>query len=264
VPAESLIAELPGDTTDPLYGKVRVVVMNNAPNSRHTAFSSLQRRCAQSPSGKPSASCHGRHFISDAAACLISSSAFHHDTLSPAAIDATSSRGMLQTTIVRTVLCIAGTAWSRKCAEYVSFVQNPGKERDPTPGAREPDDLNNPDDTPGREVRKQTLDLIQLLEHSRQLAQYYMFMEDDFRRASAFTAPSHARAIPLISLAPLPVIMQPLCVCSSQQLVIMQHAASMLASLCVQCLSLAAMLPCLCAALGACRVLTLRMVCPKV
>jgi len=85
---------------------------------------------------------------------------------------------------VRTALSLAGTAWARKCAEYISFVQNPGKEHDPIPGAREPDDLNNPEDTPGREVRKQTLDLIQLLEHSQHLAQYYMFMEDDFRRAS--------------------------------------------------------------------------------
>ena len=82
----------------------------------------------------------------------------------------------------RTALLLTGTAWARKCAAYISFVQNPGSERDPTPWAREPDDLHNPDDTPGREVRKQTLDLIQLLEHSRQLAQYYMFMEDDFRR----------------------------------------------------------------------------------
>ena len=63
-------------------------------------------------------------------------------------------------------------------------MHSPGTERDPTPWAREPDDLHNPDDTPGREVRKQTLDLIQLLEHSRQLAQYYMFMEDDFRCAN--------------------------------------------------------------------------------
>ena len=53
MPTESLLAELPSDTTDPLYGKVRVVVMNNAPNSKHTAFSSLQRRCVQTPSGEP-------------------------------------------------------------------------------------------------------------------------------------------------------------------------------------------------------------------
>ena len=64
---------------------------------------------------------------------------------------------------------------------YVSFVDSPGTERDPTPWAKEPDDLHNPDDTPGREVRKQTLDLVQLLEHSQHLARYYMFMEDDFR-----------------------------------------------------------------------------------
>ena len=57
---ESLLDELPGDATDPLYGKVRVVVMNNAPNSKHTAFSALQRRCIQSPLGKPRASLRGQ------------------------------------------------------------------------------------------------------------------------------------------------------------------------------------------------------------
>ena len=76
----------------------------------------------------------------------------------------------------------AGDSRAQKASVYISFVDSPGTERDPTPWAKEPDDLHNPDDTPGREVRKQTLDLVQLLEHSRHLARYYMFMEDDFRR----------------------------------------------------------------------------------
>lgn len=51
--AESLLDELPVDPTDPLYGRVRVVLMNNAPPGTHPAFSALQRRMTHPPRGTP-------------------------------------------------------------------------------------------------------------------------------------------------------------------------------------------------------------------
>ena len=78
----------------------------------------------------------------------------------------------------------AGDPRARKGALYLRFLESPGTERDPTPHAREPDDLHNPDDVPGRAVRKQTADLIMLLEAAQHLAHYYLFLEDDFRCAA--------------------------------------------------------------------------------
>ena len=74
----------------------------------------------------------------------------------------------------------SGDSRARKGALYIEFVDNPGKERDPTPDAEEPDDLNNPQSIPGSAVRKQTLDLITLLELTQSVGHYYLFMEDDF------------------------------------------------------------------------------------
>ena len=78
----------------------------------------------------------------------------------------------------------SGDSRARKGALYIEFVDNPGKERDPTPEAAEPDDLNNPKDIPGSAVRKQTLDLIALLELTQGVGHYYLFMEDDFMCAN--------------------------------------------------------------------------------
>ena len=48
---ESLLDELPGDATDPLYGNIRVVVMNNGARGKHPAFTALQRRFQQPRTG---------------------------------------------------------------------------------------------------------------------------------------------------------------------------------------------------------------------
>ena len=77
--------------------------------------------------------------------------------------------------------CFPGDARALKGATYLHFVESPATERDPTPHAEEPDDLNNPHDVPGSAVRKQTLDLVMLLEHAQSMGTYYLFMEDDFR-----------------------------------------------------------------------------------
>ncbi|KAK9816773.1 hypothetical protein WJX72_004931 [[Myrmecia] bisecta] len=68
-----------------------------------------------------------------------------------------------------------------KAAIYVDMVGNPGTVLDPAPDLPEPDDLNNPKNMPGREVRQQTSDLIALLQAATPLSHYYLFMEDDFR-----------------------------------------------------------------------------------
>ncbi|KFM29335.1 Alpha-1,3-mannosyl-glycoprotein 4-beta-N-acetylglucosaminyltransferase C [Auxenochlorella protothecoides] len=70
--------------------------------------------------------------------------------------------------------------FSLKARHYVTWLNNPGLVADPTPDAADPDDLHNPDDRPGRQVRKQTCDLIALLRHAAPLSRYYFFMEDDF------------------------------------------------------------------------------------
>ena len=49
--AESLLDELPGDPTDPMYGRVVAVVMNGALRGQHPAFAALQRRLLHPLSG---------------------------------------------------------------------------------------------------------------------------------------------------------------------------------------------------------------------
>ncbi|KAK9919150.1 hypothetical protein WJX75_009727 [Coccomyxa subellipsoidea] len=68
-----------------------------------------------------------------------------------------------------------------KARVYVEMFENPGTLPDPAPDTEEPNDLNNPTNRPGRQVRKQTCDLITLLETSLPMSHYYLFMEDDFR-----------------------------------------------------------------------------------
>ncbi|CAL5222351.1 g4702 [Coccomyxa viridis] len=122
---ETLLEELPADDTDPLYGRVRVLVMNNRPGN-HSVFYALRERVQKGPAGDP--------FVA-------------------------------------------------KARIYMALVDNPGTLPDPTPDAPDPDDFNNPTNRPGRqvEVRKQTCDLITLLEMAQPLSHYYLFMEDDFR-----------------------------------------------------------------------------------
>ncbi|GAB4821608.1 hypothetical protein N2152v2_008654, partial [Parachlorella kessleri] len=75
----------------------------------------------------------------------------------------------------------AGDTFAAKAALYISFLDNPGTVTDPAPDLPEPDDLNNPGDRPGSQVRKQTCDVISLLRHAAPLSSYYLFMEDDFQ-----------------------------------------------------------------------------------
>ena len=68
-----------------------------------------------------------------------------------------------------------------KARHYVDFVENPGHCKDPTPLAPEPDDLDNPTNRPGRQVRKQNCDLVSLLDHARaDPFTHFAFLEDDF------------------------------------------------------------------------------------
>eukprot|EP00887_Chlorella_sp_A99_P003012 scaffold9.g3012.t1 len=73
-----------------------------------------------------------------------------------------------------------GDAWAAKARAFLTFLHNPGTVTDPAPELPDPDDLHNPGDRPGRQVRKQTCDLIALMRHAAPLSRYYMFMEDDF------------------------------------------------------------------------------------
>ncbi|CAK0787359.1 hypothetical protein CVIRNUC_010579 [Coccomyxa viridis] len=120
---ETLLQELPSDSTDPLYARVRVLVMNNRPGN-HSVFYAVKERVRSGPEGD---------------------------------------------------LFVA------KARLYLAMVDNPGTLPDPTPDMPDPDDLNNPTNRPGREVRRQTCDLITLLEMAEPLSHYYLFMEDDFR-----------------------------------------------------------------------------------
>eukprot|EP00884_Botryococcus_braunii_P003153 jgi/Botrbrau1/12839/Bobra.0045s0008.1 len=119
----TLLQELPMSDTDPLFGKIIVLVMNNQPGS-HPVFAQLKERIESGDKGD----------------------------------------------ILATKGCI-----------YVRMVENPGTLQDTNPEAPEPDDLNNPKNLPGREVRKQTRDLVTLMNMAKGLSHYYMFMEDDFR-----------------------------------------------------------------------------------
>ncbi|KAK9919149.1 hypothetical protein WJX75_009727 [Coccomyxa subellipsoidea] len=120
---ESLLEELPLDSTDPMYANVRIVVMNNQ-KGNHSVFYKVRQRLFE---GQPK-----DHFMA-------------------------------------------------KARVYVEMFENPGTLPDPAPDTEEPNDLNNPTNRPGRQVRKQTCDLITLLETSLPMSHYYLFMEDDFR-----------------------------------------------------------------------------------
>ncbi|BDA42972.1 hypothetical protein COCOBI_03-8650 [Coccomyxa sp. Obi] len=120
---DSLLEELPLDGSDPLYGRVRVIVMNNRPGN-HTVFYKVRQR-----------------------------------------IEAGS----------------AEDEFVAKARVYVSMVDNPGTLPDPAPESADPNDLDNPTNRPGRQVRQQTCDLITLLEMATPKSYYYLFMEDDFR-----------------------------------------------------------------------------------
>mmetsp|Transcript_35408 Transcript_35408/g.59675 ORF Transcript_35408/g.59675 Transcript_35408/m.59675 type:complete len:456 (-) Transcript_35408:522-1889(-) len=78
-----------------------------------------------------------------------------------------------------------------KAAHYLEFRDNPGTVADPAPHLPDPDDLNNPTNRPGREVRKQTCDLISLMELAANTSEYYMFMEDDFHVCPHFLRATH-------------------------------------------------------------------------
>ena len=78
---------------------------------------------------------------------------------------------------------------------YIDFLESPRKYKDPTPNAPDPDDLNNPTNRPGRHVRKQSLDVISVMDVLMGKARYYMFMEDDFVAcANMFRALAYAIA----------------------------------------------------------------------
>ena len=67
-----------------------------------------------------------------------------------------------------------------KGGAYVRFRELPAPCVDPTPDAAPVDDLNNPQNVPGQEVRAQSCHLASLLEASSALSQHYLFLEDDF------------------------------------------------------------------------------------
>ncbi|KAK3263399.1 hypothetical protein CYMTET_27790 [Cymbomonas tetramitiformis] len=76
-------------------------------------------------------------------------------------------------------------------AAYLHFLDNPGVVKDPAPHLPDPDDLHNPTNRPGRGVRKQTCDLVTLIEMARDISDYYLFMEDDFAVCPHFTRALH-------------------------------------------------------------------------
>ena len=73
---------------------------------------------------------------------------------------------------------------------YLTFLDRPGQYIDPRPGAPPVDDLHNPKNIPGAQVRRQTCDVATLLEYAAgtldgedgasPLAEHFMFLEDDF------------------------------------------------------------------------------------
>jgi len=74
----------------------------------------------------------------------------------------------------------AGVGGSAKGRAYLRFLDRPGPCEDPTPDAPPVDDLNNPRNRPGKEVRRQTCDVATLLEAAAPRGRHYLFMEDDF------------------------------------------------------------------------------------
>ena len=110
---ESLLEELPLVPGDLLYGRVRVIVMNNRPGN-HTAF--------------------------DEVPVLDTSTAWLYG------VPYDQYAGQVRDEI-------AGGAeidFVKKGQLYVQFVDNPGTVQDPKPNAKEPDDNNNPHNVPGR------------------------------------------------------------------------------------------------------------------
>ena len=78
-----------------------------------------------------------------------------------------------------------------KGSAYLTFLDRPGLYVDPRPGAPPVDDLHNPKNIPGAQVRRQTCDVATLLEYAAgtldgvggeasPLAEHFMFLEDDF------------------------------------------------------------------------------------
>lgn len=65
-------------------------------------------------------------------------------------------------------------------SSYFNFVENSGTLQDPNPNLPDPDDNNNPTNTPGRFVRQQTCDVVSLIRTVAPRAKHFMFMEDDF------------------------------------------------------------------------------------
>jgi len=60
------------------------------------------------------------------------------------------------------------------------FMENTQKQEDRYANMDDPDDFNNPNDTPGKKVRYQTYDLISLMKLANNKSKYFMFLEDDF------------------------------------------------------------------------------------
>ena len=70
-----------------------------------------------------------------------------------------------------------------KAKHYLEFVENP-KHCDWHPELSDPDDMNNPLNIPGHQVRQQSCDLLSMIEHNFSKRNFsfahYLFMEDDF------------------------------------------------------------------------------------
>ncbi len=98
-------------------------------------------------------------------------------------------------------------AATRKGAAYLQFLDAPGGCADVAPDAPPVDDLDNPKNLPGPEVRRQTCHLAALLDAAAPRGRHYLFMEDDFDtcghalRALQYVAQkAHARAPSWVAL----------------------------------------------------------------
>jgi len=74
----------------------------------------------------------------------------------------------------------SGDMFALKGSKYVFMINSTNKYTDPTPDAPEPDHLNNPKSIPGRTARKQSCDVLNLLDATWKMGPFFMFMEDDF------------------------------------------------------------------------------------
>ena len=158
----SPLCRLPDDASDPLYGRIRVIVMDTAPGRNH-AVTSLRGRVRNPKKGDAllafglAAGHLPAHHVwvelmLPSSAGGVSSRAWsrllvqchdHSAATAPRSAQVHACWGAPGLTLHGGC---AGDAFAAKAAAYLDVIDSPNSEPDPTPDAAEPDDLHNPGD----------------------------------------------------------------------------------------------------------------------